>query len=409
MANIDIEREKKKQRLRDNIIEGTVSDGEGVRKPSLAMFLTVIICVILFGFGIYYYVEHNITYEYTVDWASDIEEISSTSSNQISFVAFDGGLVTYSRDGAEFTDQDGQTIWERSYQMTTPIVDTSDGYIVIADQGYTRLYIFNSAGLLGETDTLQPISKIAISDGGIVYAVLNDADADYITAYRSDGSTIDLSVKSVISGDGYPFDIDVSPDGTELVTSYVTIENEQVVNNVVFRNFGEVGANESASRVVGGFQDEFEGHLAGSVHFSTNEYSQAFYDGGIVFFSTRVLNSPEVLSNISFEENVLSVQYNERLVAVLLEGTGEENTLRIFSIEGKSLAWLQLESDLKNLAVSGNRVIVYSDDHILIYGRNGNLHGDIQVDSSDVNEIKQSGTNRAFYIIRSGTVERATI
>lgn len=293
--------------------------------------------------------------------------------------------------------------------MTTPIVDANDNYVVIADQGHTKLYILGSAGLYGETDTLYPISKVTVADTGVVYVVLNDSQADYITAIRPDGSNLDLTVRSVISGDGYPFDIDVSPDGTELLTSYVTVSNEEIVNYVVFRNFGEVGINADANRVVGGFSDEFEGHLAGKVHFSTDEYSQAFYDGGVVFFSTRVLNSPEVLSNISFEEEMLSVDYNSRLVAVLLQSNDGENSLRIFSAAGRSLADVSLDAEVKNLCVNGDRVIVYNEDHIYVYGRNGNLHGDLEVESLDVDKIISSGINRAFYMVKGSSLERISM
>lgn len=412
LAEREISRQNLKQHLRDSVIEGEAVAGDSNtvngRKPSIAVFFTVLVCIGLFAFGVYYYVDHNVVYSYDVDWEREIVSDSQVTGAG-DYVAFGGGIVRYSRDGAEYISQDGESIWERSYQMSSPIADSNDDYIVIADQGHTKMYILSSAGLIGQTDTLHPISKVTIADSGVVYAILNDTDADYITAYRSDGSALDLSVKSLISGDGYPFDVDVSPDGTQLLTSYVTVENEEIVNNVVFRNFGEVGINTDANRVVGGFSDEFEGHLAGTVHFSTDEYSQAFYDGGVVFFSTRVLNSPQVLENVSFTSDILSVGYNDRLVSVLLEGSDGENTLMIYSLEGKNLAEISVDSASNNMCVSANRVILFSEDHISVYGRNGNLHADISADSAKISKISASGTNRAFYIVSGSSLSRVTI
>lgn len=383
---------------------------DGGKRIPFIVFLTAIFCVVLFGFGVYAFVEYSVRYEYNIDWERELESSDLDAAlNQTNFLGFDNGIIRYSRDGAELINEKKEDIWEKSYEMTSPIMDENESYLVIADQAGTKFYIFNSAGLVGEADSLHPISKVSIADNGVVYAVLNDSDADYIKAFRSDGSELDLTVKSVISGDGYPFDIDVSPSGTELITSYVSIKDDEIVNNVVFRNFSEIGINEDARRVVGGFSDEFKGHLAGKVHFSTDEYSQAFYDGGVVFFSTRVLNTPRVIKNVSFEESIVSIDYNERIVGLLLDGDGENNILRIFSAKGDDEGNVSVSSGVANITVNADRIILYGSDHIYVYGKRGNLLGDFTVNSADIKNIIPSGMNRAFYIVREDTIQRVTM
>ena len=78
--------------------------------------------------------------------------------------------------------------------MNSPIIDVSAEYAVIADQGSTQIFIFSGTELSGASETILPISLVRIADNGVVYAVLNDSDAEYITAFRADGSAIDLSV-----------------------------------------------------------------------------------------------------------------------------------------------------------------------------------------------------------------------
>ena len=312
-------REANKQRLKQNVISRNDVMGEGKRHPSLLVYVITAFSIAAFIYGAYYYTTCTMRSDYSVSWQVNDKTEDGEIETFRGFREFAGGIIKYTKDGAEYVDKKGSVVWERSYQLNAPIIDTGDEYAVIADQGATSIYIFNNSEVTGVSETILPISLVKISDTGIVYAVLNDSDAEYITAFRPDGSAIDLSVKSIVNGDGYPFDIDTSPDGTELITSYAGIEGGKIANSVVFRNFGSVGQNADARRVVGGFKDEFAGHMTGRVHFSTNEYSQAFYDGGIVFFSTKVLNSPEVLKNVVLDRKMLAIAYNDKMTAVLLD------------------------------------------------------------------------------------------
>ena len=334
MADTHESRAELKSRLKNSVISKNDDIREGGDRPSLLVYILIVVCFAALMYGAYYFMNFSVSNEYSIVWERKEEQTDGEIDTFKGYVPFNGGLIKYTKDGAELIDKNGNAVWDRSYQMNAPIIDVSKNYAVIADQGATDIYIFDGTTLTGASETVLPISLVRVADNGVVYAVLNDSDAEYITAFNPDGSPIDLSVKSILTGDGYPFDIDVSPDGTELITSYVGMESGQIVNNVVFRNFGSVGQNTDARRVVGGFKDEFAGHIAGKVYFSTNEYSQAFYDGGVVFFSTEVLNSPEVLAHVTFEEKMMAVGSAETFSAVLLENTGYDEHAEVIDSAG---------------------------------------------------------------------------
>ncbi len=398
MAYLTESREANKQRLKANVIENTDSGKDG-RRLSPIVFLVILICVAGIAFGVYWLLNRNLSTEYRVQWERSSEEGSQTVETFKGYQSFARGMIKYTKDGAEFIDSRGNIVWERSYQLNAPVISVSENYAVIGDQGGTQLFIFNSKELSGSSETLLPISLLRVSDTGVVYAVLNDSAAEYIAAFKPDGTAIDLSVKSVVMGDGYPFDISVSPDGTELLTSYISIENGQIVNNVVFRNFGAIGQNEDARRIVGGFKDEFAGHMAGCVNFSTNEYSQAFYDGGIVFFSTEVLNSPEILANTAFDERMESVAFSKKLVAVTLAAESSDSVpkLMIFSVKGALLASVDLDYKYSDLCISGERVVLREGNRVHVYGKNGAVRGLFEFTENDLTRIMSGGKNHELF------------
>lgn len=87
---------------------------------------------------------------------------------------------------------------------------------------------------------------------------------NYINMYGSDSSLI-YSIRTNITGDGYPVDIAISNDSTKLIVAYAKTSESNVVSNLVFYNFSG-DANSKDSRVVGAYSD-FDGKLVGHVAF----------------------------------------------------------------------------------------------------------------------------------------------
>lgn len=375
MANGSITRQTQKNRLKQQIVPEPPEQGTGRRRLRLPLrlLLPALLIVLLLGTGVFWYLTNRHYEAFTITKETEPGTESGRAETFRSYLKFADGILRYSRDGASYINGDGKTIWERSYQMQNPVAEVNGDYAVIIDQGAQSIYIFNSKANTGVASAIYPVSRAAVSQSGVVYAVLKDEKADYITAFKPDGSGIDLSIKSVMTGDGYPLDIAVSADGTELLTSYVAIENSQVVQKVVFRNFDEVGKTADARRVVGGFTEEFDGHMVGRVHFSGNEYSQAFYDGGIAFFSTKVLTSPELLNQVDFEEEINSIAYSDQYVAAVLNtNTGEKPyKLVIFKANGTKLAETELDFPYTAFALEKDRVLLYNESACRIYNLRG--------------------------------------
>ena len=281
-----------------------------------------------------------------------------------------GKIPTHSVDAAFMVDDTTGYIRLSKFSRTTAQEFMISGTELLA-KGMKRLILDlrnNSGGFLDQALMLS--NMFLHEDDPIVYMEgLHRKREDF----KADGSGIDLSVKSIITGDGYPIDIAVSPDGTELITSYVSIENSQTIPKVIFRNFDEVGQAADARRVVGGFTDEFAGHLVGKVNFSSNEYSQAFYDGGIAFFSTKVLTSPELLANVTFEEEINSIAYSKDYAAVVLNtNTGEmPYKLVVFKANGTKLSETEFNFPYTSFEINGDYILLYNETACRVYNTRG--------------------------------------
>lgn len=399
-------REIQKNKLRQNLIEPDTQveirqrHGAG---PFIAAGIVLILAVAAF---LAYRNESMLAASYDIVWEKDTSG-SGTALTFRGYRAFSGGMITYTKDGAEFTDGKGNSVWQRSYQMNDPACDVNGQYAVIFDRGGTQFHIFSNEQCTGSGNTVLPVSAIRISGKGVIYTVQNDSDADFISAYRKDGTEIDLTVKSIVNGDGYPFDIAVSPDGSQLLTSYISVGDGTVTESVVFRNFGEVGQNEDARRVVGGFMEEFDGHIVTKVDFAGESFAHAFYDGGIVFFSTKVLNSPEVIKKVEINEEMLAVTSGDHGPAVIVRTENEDypRKLILYDNEGNETGSAGLDIMFEGFESSDTGVIVYGSDRILCFNRKGNPTADITYNGK-ISFVCGTDKQREFITAESGRLCR---
>ena len=162
-------------------------------------------------------------------------------SSFVKFAMFGDNVIKYTKDGASYIDASGKTIWTQSYEMKTPIININGDYAVIADQQGNEMYICSKEGCTGTAKTQLPITKAAVSARGVAAAVVEDSTASYIFYFKKDGESLGINIKMLLSGDGYPVDIALSPDGKQIVMSVMYMKNGALKNKVAFYDFSEIG------------------------------------------------------------------------------------------------------------------------------------------------------------------------
>ena len=340
--------------------------------------------------------------------------ISEKEISQGSFVAyerFEDNVVKYSKDGAICMNSAGKELWIESYEMKDPVIATSKKYLAIADRKGNAILTFSKSGKLGEIKTLLPITKVVISDTGIVVAILEDSSASYISFYDYDGKSLDISVKAKLSGDGYPTDISISPNGTQLMVSYEYVESGELKGRVVFYDFSEIGKS-IANRLVGGFDEAFTGSLLARVKHFNSMYSFAIADTGIYFFSTKNLLSPELIKTYAISGKntgeIYSIAYNDKYLAVVYKTIDGEAPykLEVYRDNGSVVFTKNINSEFTYFDIDDTNIYFgLEGSGLKIYNMSGVLKVDINIETN-IEYIKK-GSLFGRYIIfgKSGIQE----
>ena len=160
--------------------------------------VSILILAVLAICGTYLLLD-NKTYGTAREAASYTKEISDTSN----YVQFAKGIIRYNRNGVVYLNKKNEEVWIQPTQIKTPMIEVKENAFAVADRGGNSIMVFTKDGLKGEIETTLPIEKIAISDQGIVSAILKNENSPQIISYDAAGNIL-VEQQITLGTTGYP-------------------------------------------------------------------------------------------------------------------------------------------------------------------------------------------------------------
>ena len=172
--------------------------------------VSILILAVLAICGTYLLLD-NKTYGTAREAASYTKEISDTSN----YVQFAKGIIRYNRNGVVYLNKKNEEVWIQPTQIKMPMIEVKENAFAVADRGGNSIMVFTKDGLKGEIETTLPIEKIAISDQGIVSAILKNENSPQIISYDAAGNIL-VEQQITLGTTGYPVALDMTDDGMML-------------------------------------------------------------------------------------------------------------------------------------------------------------------------------------------------
>lgn len=383
MKENDKERARRKHQLR----QGMTESPDPTQKPEkdeldkklrrhrlmrVAVFLLAAFLAVVAFIGLEMTRRKEIYEGHVTSWE---KEISTTGRDQ--YIAYGEYVLRYNRDGITYINGKGEAVWTKTFEMTDPVAVVNGSYAAVIDREGYQLYICNESGCTGMVSTILPIHKVAVSAGGVTAIAVEDDLADKVYFYDMTGRQMNIEMKTLLTEDGYTLDMALSPDGQQMVSAYVYLDQGVMKNQVVFRNFGEEG-QEMIKRLVGGFR-EYEGELVGRTVFLSDVYACAFAQDRVCFYSLKNRLSPQLVQQIDYEDEIISIFYSSDYVGVISEGSDSANRkLRVYDRTGKMVTEFETDFAYTGANFSGGRIVLYNSLHCEIY----NLYGDLKYEAA---------------------------
>ncbi len=357
-----------------------------VRLAKIRRVLTLLILISLAVCGTYLLLD-NQTYARARTAAEYPIDISDTSS----YAQFADGIVRYNRDGVVFLNRKNEEQWIQPTQLQNPTICLKDNAFAVADNGGNSILVFTREGLKGEIETTLPIEKIAISDQGIVSAILRNENSPQIISYDATGNIL-VEQQVTVSTTGYPVALEMSDDGNMLAVSYLYTEGTAIKSRVIYYNFGETGQERTDNIVM---SEEYDNTVMAEIFFMGDDRSIVVGDDRFVIYRGKEV--PEKQKEIMLDQEIQSVFHSDRYIGFILlnqEKSGYE--LRLYSRLGEQVLSREISGKYSNVKIDGNEVIMFDGSRCCIITATGivKFEGDLNVEALEI--FQAPGINRYY-------------
>ena len=331
------------------------------RNKALKILLTIIITIAII-MTIYYFVD-NSSYSYY----TEISSFPRISSGDSICLNHNGRVLTYSKDGINSMDAKGNVIWNETYQMQNPIVETNDSAVAVGDYSGHIIFVLDDKGKVGEIDTNLPIRDFCISKNGVVAAILEDQKATKLNLYDSKGKQL-VESESYMSQNGYPIAVALSENGKVMEVSYLHVDSGAIKSSVAFYNFSELGQN-SIDRLVSG--NEYADTITPYIGFFEDSGAFAVGNGRISFYSGE--DKPVSIAEKLLSEEIQGVYRGENHIAlVYIDTTGAARyRIDLYDKKGNIVLSKTIDIEIRDILIQDKSLVVYNDTECIMYGMSG--------------------------------------
>lgn len=358
--------------------------------------IAALVAVLIFVIWILHRMYQNTTFTDYDIISKEMRNDSDTSE----YIAYNSHILKLSRDGAEAFEGNGRAIWNITYEMQEPHASTCGDFVALADEQGTEIFVASSAEDMSRISTKLPILDFCVSKQGVVAAVLEDSGNSWIRLYDKQGEEL-ASIKCSMAESGYPMDISLSPMGYLLAVTYVRVEGEDMRSSVAFYNFGEVGANES-DHYMSGY--DFKEMMIPRVRFLNDSTAFAMGTNKMVIFSGS--QKPEKSYEYNFDTRVKGLFYSEDRIVLIRESALDGGySASVFNLSGEELISIPFDLDYIDAQVTKDRLVIYSDTHMIVYDMKGIVKYDGPFDESTL-LVSPTNDTRKYILVNRETVKQ---
>ena len=358
----------------------------------VALKYVLIAGVVLGGiFGFRYYLNNRNFSGYSI--ASTTER---TDTLMTKYASFGGNILKYSRDGVSYTDEKNSLYFSIAYTMQDPILVLNKKMGAVADKNGSQIYIFDQSAQKGAINTLLPIKHIAVSNQGIVAVLMEESNAAKLEVYSAEGELLGDGVFSLEDA-GYPMGLTISADGTKIAIAFAQIAGTKFNSCVAVYNFDNVGENYIDHLV---FAKNYNEYMIPEIHYFDQSVLTAVGDGILAIYQGSQI--PEVVNEVTFEEEIKSVFYGEKNIGLVFDGA-EGKVLKIYDLKGNLTSEIKFDLSYSDIRILESTVVIYNDTEFGVYSHSGTECFRHTFDTSVVEIFPTKSRNKYLFIYTNET------
>ena len=374
----------------DKIDVGKVKEWweKGGKKKEIAVILVVIAAVALAVMAhlLRQYEDYNVR--------ASTERIDSAETD---YLDFQGNILKYNRDGAFYTDYDGELIWNYTYEMESPQAQVCGNSVLIYDRDGTQLTILSVTGVEGNVTTSLPILDADVSANGTTAVLMQNENTGYVEIYDLEGQVL-ASGELHGENSGIPVALALSSDGQKLMISMIDLNGGNVKTTIAFYDFGREG-EDAIDNLVASYS--YSDMVIPQIDFVKNDKAIAFGDSEIVIFRSN--SRFDVDNEIFFQDQIKSIFYNDDYFGVVRDAAQEDgslaNQMTVYNMSGYEVFETVLDISYNDIELmSNNEIVISNGKDVNIYTMQGIKKFAYSFETSIYKIIPGRGSRRYIFL-----------
>lgn len=281
-------------------------------------------------------------------------------------------VLLVNNEGIFAIDKSGREAWSIVSAATSPFVQKSGKYIMLADINGKEVKTFKKENIVAQIKTENEILTAKVNNNGYVAVATDELGFKGLVSLYGKGGN---ELFKWHSGSGYIGDIDISPNN-KLAAAQIMTDKEALYSKILLINPSSEKEPECIAEVPG---------IVAKLKFNDDSSLVVLTDKGLYAYK----RSGKQKFAVDFGgRNVLKVNLENKNNMVLAFDSGLNSTvLESYSFDGKLRGSFDCGSEVRAIDVNGECIVASTHDRLVKLSPKGKLKQELKA-SKDVKAIK---------------------
>lgn len=308
----------------------------------------------------------------------DLGIITSLNMNEKSETGLNEELVyNITADGIKTYSLTGDELWKDTFSIKDFVVIQRSPYFAVGGRQGKEVVVFNSNGRKADIKTQHPIQHFSLNEKGWV-AIIQGSETSYIvTIYDDKGRKVCERI-TPISNEGYPVSVEISPDCSRVIISYVSVDEPKVVSILKAINLND-NQTQEIDNIEYGYRQEH--NLVYEIEFISDDIWVSIGDKMLKWYTLEgdemgkvddlsLVYRPYVAQIPSFGEGYLPVIETNKPTQNIVH---RQDKIAYFNEKGEKTFNKDIEDGISYFYSDNNGIIIQVGNLFEGYNRLGNI------------------------------------
>ena len=304
---------------------------------------------------------------------NNLNSITLEEPENIQVYAYDKYISVFSQNKLVGYNSNGKKEYELSVEITNPIIDTNNRFLLIAEKEKQRIYLISGNNIVWQKDLEGNISRINVNKNGYVSVIITG------TTYKSIIQTFDSQGNEMFKtylSNSIAMDSDISSDNKYMSFAEISTNGTTVQSRIKTVSIQKAKEKEASSDPIISNIASPTDSVALSIKYQDSNRLVCMYDDSIHILQNgadeELLKLKEDGQKVVFGD----IKLNNFVVRILEKSVllSTQSTVEFVNVGSKKTNIYTIDSVVKEIYVNNNYIALNSGSEVYFVGTNGWLN-----------------------------------